>query len=113
MRPPKILPWLARQAGLPLHEAERIWRETVADLDARYGGERRNPHYLTELSQCLRERLNAARIASETEQAPQFFRLPYLLSWQLAGMTTAWSFWRALIGIPLATRRSKCICCAR
>jgi hypothetical protein len=111
MRPPKILPWLASRAGLPLREAERVWHETVADLDARYGGEWRNPRYRTELSQRLRERINAASKGSETEQAPQPFRLPYLLSWQFAALTTAWSFWHALMGIR--TRCSKSICCAR
>jgi hypothetical protein len=39
MRPPKILPWLARQASLPLDQAEAIWRASLADshIDAAHG----------------------------------------------------------------------------
>lgn len=32
MKPsPKLLPWLARKAGLSLEKAEALWRETFAD----------------------------------------------------------------------------------
>ena len=39
MRPPKILPWLARQAHLPLDQGEASWHASVADshIDAAHG----------------------------------------------------------------------------
>jgi len=35
VRPPKILPWLARSAGLTMSQAESIWREAVRDTQAK------------------------------------------------------------------------------
>lgn len=35
MRPPKILPWLARSAGLTMGQAESIWHAAVRDTQAK------------------------------------------------------------------------------
>jgi hypothetical protein len=36
-RPPMILPWLARKAGIPIEVAENYWREASKDAARRHG----------------------------------------------------------------------------
>ena len=32
---PKVLPWLAKKAGVPFPEAREIWRDVASEADAR------------------------------------------------------------------------------
>lgn len=41
----KILPWLARRAGVPLGRAEELWRQSIALADFEYGTDAHTPEY--------------------------------------------------------------------
>lgn len=60
MRPPKILPWLARQAHLPLDHVEAIWRTSVRECDARNPRLIRDSAHWQRLMSIVRQRIHLA-----------------------------------------------------
>lgn len=82
---PKILPWLARKAGVSLPEAREIWRMIASEADA-HGAEGEDVAWqvVRELRQQLRERGRSDHRGVGTQRAAQvdwMFAAPYLRAW--------------------------------
>ena len=58
IREPKMLPWLARQAGVPVPVARAMWQDVVRE-SAMAGDEKANGDAESRLVDCLRKRLGA------------------------------------------------------
>lgn len=57
MLPPKMLPWLAKQAGVPKARARQIWRQVVRDADQRFHETAPSPVYWRFVSEQLPRRI--------------------------------------------------------
>jgi len=100
-RYPKILPWLAKKAGIPVERAEALWVEALGDA-TRKSARVESPEYWRVAEARLLERIAAESLARRA--APfgwgSLMRLP-ARQW-LHGLTTA----EALLAIGVRTASS-------
>lgn len=82
---PKILPWLAKKAGVPFPEAREIWRDVASEADAQ-GTEGADVagRIVRELRRKLREKGRQYRRVGNRENAGQadwMFPTSYMQTW--------------------------------
>lgn len=99
-REPKILPWLARKAGVPVPEAREIWQSIASQSDVARGDDAGDIAWrqVRELRRQLRER-GRHREAGDAVRASQLdwmFPLPVFQAWtecQARIVLNAWLAW--------------------
>lgn len=82
MKTPKILPWLARRAGVPLKRAEQLWTRAVKIADLTHGTQANTSDYwkcavdnLTRLLKAEQARLGMnAALAAQGARVEALFR---------------------------------------
>ena len=97
---PKILPWLARKAGVPFPEAREIWRNIASQSAAERGNDAGDIAWrqIRELRRQLKERGRQGQ-AGATERASELdwmFPLPFFQTWaecQARILLNAWLAW--------------------
>ena len=71
MRPPKILPWLARRARLPLDRAEALCHTSVKEFEAHQAGRIGDPAHWPRLMAIVCRRMHLAGTMDGAEFSPQ------------------------------------------
>lgn len=95
MKNPKMLPWLARKAGVPLTRAEQLWAEAIRHATVRTGwvGTSEYWHVATERLLALLAEERAAQRRKPFSRVVYFqtrlWLLPLVL-WQRVGLTASW-----------------------
>ena len=90
---PKILPWLARKAGVPFAEAREIWRGIASQSAAERGAKGDLAwRQIRELRRQLEEKGRDTRAAEHASDVEWMFPLPLYRTW--AGVAVAgWLAW--------------------
>lgn len=100
MKPPMILPWLARRHGVPMSAANAVWRQLVLETNEKFPTKSRGNAYYGALGRLLRERLAAAgedHVAARQAQAGLVGVLGIalaLMAYQTTFVRACWSAWQ-------------------
>jgi hypothetical protein len=103
---PKILPWLARKAGVPFPEAREIWRSIATRCDAE-GSTRGDDarRQMRELHRQLKERGCHAGSAGAASNLDWMYPVPLLQTWAECQTRIVLNTWLAWAEATRSARR--------